>query len=147
MKKKRHVDPSTITDVGAARLEAIRERMGLSIVEFFRLLHVSKETYSRVRTGRSPCRIAYVELAEAKLAAFLKTERRLATMKANAEAKAEAARPKTIVEIETDPDVKAKVISLYIRGKNKPDIASTLALRPEVVDHYLKCIENIDADG
>lgn len=133
-------------EFGIERLEAIRERMQESITAFARLLHIHKHTYHRMKSGEFRVRTSYVELAETKLKEFLRKEK-AAERKAAAEvAKIEAAKPHTTFEIEPDPEMKVKVMRLYLRGRDKASIASDLALRPAVVDHYLKDIENISAD-
>lgn len=134
------------TELGAARLEAIRERMGMTVVDFCRIIHVHKVTYARIRNGTFGCRTSYVELAELKLKEFIRKEKALERRKAAEAAKIEAAKPHTTFEIESDPEMKVKVIRLFIRGLDKASIASSLALRPAVVDHYLKGLENIDTD-
>ncbi len=137
----------TIAPMGAERLEAIRERMGMTVVDFRTMLRISKDTYTAIKSGKHQCRILYVEIAESKLKAFLRKEKAQLRKQAKLEAELEAVTPKTIVEIEPDPAMKIKVISLHIRGRDKATIASTLALSPAVVDYYLKGLENIDAEG
>ena len=132
--------------LGIERLEAIRERMGLPIVDFARVLSISRQTYDRMKSGVFRVRTSYVDLAEAKLKEFIRREKAAERKEAAKAAKIEAAKPHTTFEIEPDLEMKAKVIRMFIRGSDKASIASALALRPAVVDHYLKGLENIDAE-
>ena len=125
------------SELRVARLKSIQEYMGLSKVRFASLLKTTYGFYLQVDAGRKNCPMYLIELAEIHLARY--KQRKYRHTKAAAAAALTA--PSTVSEIQVDPAAKARAVSMYIRGKSKADIASALALRPEVVDFYLNGLD------
>lgn len=116
-------------DMRRARLRAIRLRMGMTALEFSKILHTSLSFYQKMEYGYRKCPIVYVSMAEERLRRFKSRE---ATKKRRERIVAKV-QPSTSVEMEISDSDRTSIISMFIRGKDTATIARELSLRPEIV--------------
>lgn len=113
------------------RLRTIRKYLGLSQVEFARIMGLSLDTVKSMDEGRRSVALGYVMLAETYLR---RTKTAIKYARKTGMAKLRKLLP---AEIVNDVALKTKVLTLAARGKTAEEIAQELVLRPGVVEYFL----------
>lgn len=120
--------------VTSKRLQAIKKRMKLNQREFAERLGISVHYMNSLEMGRKRGTLVIMHYAEQILDRYIRNERyRLGQKKIEIPA-----------EYKTDIKLKAKAISLFVRGNTVEEIAQELAVRPEVIEAYVATVNTED---
>lgn len=121
-------------ELRAARLRAIREKLGLTIHEMANMIVTPVKTYYKFEHNEKNIPLVYVELAQMKYRAIRNKQSLNRLFKRMKNPK----RVRNILNI--DPATRSQVIVMYTKGMTESEIARELALREDIVDI---CLMNV----
>ena len=119
-------------DIRRERLIVLRGLLGKSQVEFAEDLGIASTRLQDMERGRRSVGMTQLKLAEILYKSFLRKKadakrRRLKELAA-------------ILQIPDNPVLRAKAVSMHVRGISQDEIARQLALRPEVIEYWISSV-------